>query len=138
MRAAVLFFGGARREKVAEVARGLVVGLERQGHQVDLIDGEHDTGKKLTVYEYLAVGTTTTTGIGGKIDPKIGEYLGQAGTLLGKKSFAFVLKTAIGSHKGLANLMKTMEKQGLFLRFSETIRSREEAVQVARRLKLDR
>ncbi|TVR66076.1 MAG: hypothetical protein EA427_16975 [Spirochaetaceae bacterium] len=138
MRAAVLFFGGPRREKVAELARGLAEGLERGGHQVDLIDGDHDIGRKLTVYEYIALGTAATTLFGGKLDPKIEQYLSQAGTLLGKKSFAFVLRTTMGSHKGLANLMKVMEKQGLFLRFSEIIRSREEAVQVARRLKLDR
>lgn len=138
MRAAVLFFGGSRRDRVAEVARGVAEGIEREGHQVDLIDGDHDTGRKLTVYEYLAVGTAPTGLFGGAIDPKVGEYLAQAGTVLGKKSFAFVLKTPLGAQKGLSNLMKTMEGQGLFLRFSEILRSREEAAHMARRLKLER
>lgn len=139
MRAAVLFFGaGGKREQVAELARGIAESIEKNGHQVDLIDAVRDNNTKLTVYEFLVVGTAVTSLFGGKIDPRISEYLSQAGMIGGKKSFAFILKAPIGSQKGLSRLMKAMEHEGLFLRSSDVLRSREEAVQVGRRLKLER
>ncbi len=138
MRVAVLFFGAGKRDGVLDLARGIAESLEKSGHQVDLIDGEREAGKKLTAYEYLAVGTAVTSSFGGRIAPSVAEFLSQSGILGGKKSFAFILKAPLGSQKALARLMRTMEQEGLFLRFSETLRSREEAAEVARRLKLER
>lgn len=138
MRAAVLFFGGGKRDRVAEIAHGLGEALERDGHRVDIIDGDRNTDAKLTVYEYLAIGTSVTSLFGGKITPRVEEYLTGAGSILGKKSFAFVTKSPFGSQKGLNRLMSVMEKQGLFLRYSEVLRSRAEAGEVAHRLKLER
>ena len=136
MRVGVVFFGANRRDAVAEIARGVVTGIERQGHQVTLIDGDTDTDAKLTVYQYIVVGTVATSFIGGKIDPKITTFLGQAGMLGGKRCFAFVRKTPLGSQRALSRLMKALEHEGMFIRFSETLRSRAEAQLVATRLKV--
>ena len=42
MRIAVIYFAGGQRNKLVEVSKGLVKGIEAQGHQVDLIDGDRD------------------------------------------------------------------------------------------------
>lgn len=138
MRVGVVFFAGSKRERVAEIARAIADTLDKDGHQVDLIDGDRSADKKLTVYEYLVVGTSVVSLFGGRIDPRIGEFLAGAGIVLGKKSFAFITKSPLGAQKGLTRLMKAMEREGLFLRFSEVLRSTEEAVRVASRLKLER
>lgn len=136
MRVAVLFFGGARRDKTAEVARGLAGGIEKAGHQVDVIDGDRDVNSKLTVYEYIAVGTSAVSMFSGKIDPKIPEFLGRAGMVTGKKCSAFVLTSHFGSQKALRRLMAALEHEGMFIRYSDILRSREEAEVLAGRLKL--
>lgn len=137
MRVGVVFFGVGKRETVAEAARGIVSGLERQGHQVDLIDGDKNRDTKLTVYQYIAIGTSSTSPIGGKIDPEIAQYLSAAGMVAGKRCFAFVTRTTLGSQKALARLMKALEHEGMFIRFSEVLRSRSEAELVGSRLKVE-
>lgn len=136
MRVAVLFFGGGNRDRVAELSRGLAAGIEAAGHQVDVIDGDRDVNTKLTMYEYIAVGTAVTSLFRGHIDSRISEYLGGAGMVGGKKSFAFVATAPFGAQRGLRRLMAVMEGEGLFLRYSEVLRSRVEAEALAGRLKL--
>jgi menaquinone-dependent protoporphyrinogen IX oxidase len=136
MRAAVLFFGGTRRDKTAEVARGLAGGLEKAGHQVDVIDGDRDVNSKLTVYEYIAVGTSAVSLFTGKIDPQIAQFLSRAGMVSGKKCSAFMLNGLFGSQKALRRLMAALEHEGMFIRYSDILRSREEAEVLAGRLKL--
>ena len=138
MRVAVLFFGGGKREKTAEIARGLAAGIEKEGHQVTVIDGDRDVNAKLTVYEYIAVGTSPASLFRGKIDGKITEYLGNAGMIGGKKAFAFVVNQPFGAQRALTRLMKALEHEGIFIRFSEILRSREEAEALAGRLRLRR
>lgn len=136
MRTAVLFFGGTRRDKIAEVARGLAGGLEKAGHHVDVIDGDRDVNTKLITYEYIAVGTSAVSFFTGKIDPKIPQFLGRTGMITGKKCSAFVLSSAFGSQKALHRLMAALEHEGMFVRYSDILRSREEAEVLASRLKL--
>jgi len=137
MRVGVVFFGAGKRDTVAEIARGIVAGLERQGHQVDLIDGDKDRDTKLTVYQYVAVGTVSRSLFGGRLDPKIAEYLSSGGMLGGKRTFAFVGRSVFGAQKALSRLMKALEHEGMFIRFSEILRSRSEAELVGSRLKVE-
>ena len=55
MRAAVVFFATNSRDKILNITRSLVRGIESQGHQVDIIDGVHDVNAKLTMYQYLSL-----------------------------------------------------------------------------------
>lgn len=137
MRVAVVFFSGSHRDRIADIARGLVSAIERYGHHVDLIDGDHDVSTKLTPYEYIALGAEGISFFGGKIRPRIREYLSSAGMIGGKKSFAFTAPKLFGVHKVLRSIMNTMEHEGMFIRYSQVIRSRTEAEAVAKRLKLD-
>lgn len=137
MRVAVVFFSGAQRSGIAEIARGIVGGIEKGGHHVDLIDGDRDVNTKLTGYEYIAVGTPGISFFGGKIPTAVGEYLSRAGMVGGKKSFAFTTRKLFGSMRVLRTLMGVMEHEGMFVRYSEVVRSREEADVIAQRLKLE-
>jgi menaquinone-dependent protoporphyrinogen IX oxidase len=120
-----------------KIARGVASGIESQGHTVDIIDGERDVNSKLTIYQYVAFGTASTTLFGGKISDKVGEFLSKSGMVAGKKSFAFVAKTPISASKALARLMRKMEHEGMFLRYSEVLRSPDEAEVVGSRLKIE-
>lgn len=136
MRVAVVFFGGTSREKVVDIANGLVHGLEKEGHHVDLIDAERDVNTKLTGYEYIAIGAPGVSFFGGKVPSSVSEYLSKAGMIGGKKSFAFTINKPFGSMKVLRSLMGIMEHEGMFIRYSEVLRSRSEAEIVAIRLRL--
>ncbi|MFA7567495.1 MAG: hypothetical protein WCY01_10745 [Alkalispirochaeta sp.] len=137
MRVAVVFFSGSSRDRIADIARGVVAGIERGGHHVDLIDGDRSADAKLTGYQYIALGAGGISFFGGKIPPKVREYLSSAGIVGGKRSFAFTTNRPFGASKVLRNVMSAMEHEGMFIRYSEVIRSRTEAEIVAERLKLD-
>jgi hypothetical protein len=105
---------------------------------VDIIDGDRDVNAKLTGYEYVALGTAAVSLFRGKIDPKIAQYLSRAGMVGGKKSFAFVASAPFGTQKALTRLMGALEGEGLFIRYSDVLRSRQEADALGRRLRLER
>ena len=95
MRTAVVFFADKKRDRVLEVAQELARGIEEQGYHVDVIDGDRDINTKLTIYNYIAVGTVALNFINGKISGKISRYLSNAGIVAGKRSFAFVIDNGI-------------------------------------------
>jgi hypothetical protein len=134
MRVAVVFFSAKKREKILEICKALVRGIEAQGHQADVVDGDHDVNTKLTIYQYIVVGTEATSTFGGKIPEKVGAFLGGAGQVTGRRSFAFVLKSFISAPRALARLMNAMEKEGMFLKNSSILTSAVEAEEVGKRL----
>jgi hypothetical protein len=136
MRIAAVFFPGRDRDKLMNIAKSLARGMEGNGHQVDLVDGSRDVNTKLTIYEYIAVGTEQTNFFGGKIPDRVGYFLREAGIVGGKKCFAFVLKKPVGSMKTLTKLMKVMEHEGMFLKLSDVISSTGEAQAIGKRLNI--
>lgn len=137
MRVAVVFVPQSKRDKLLEISRALAAGIEAQGHQVDVVDATHDVNTKLTIYEYIAVGTEVVSMFGGKIPERVSEFLRSSGIVAGKRSFAFVTKNAIGADKGLQRLMKQMESEGMFLKFSHVLSSGPEATEIGKRLKIN-
>jgi len=138
MRAAVVFFALSSRDRVLSIARSLARGMESQGHQVDIVDGTRDVNTKLTIYQYLAVGTEPAGNFGGKIPEKVGHFLNSSGMVAGKRSFAFVIKNLAGASKALSRLMKSMEKEGMFIKYSAILSSAQEAEEVGKRLHVTR
>ncbi len=136
MRVAVIFVPQAKREKLLEISKALATGIQSQGHHVDIVDASRDVNTKLTIYEYVAVGTEVVSLFGGKIPNKVSEFLRGSGTVVGKRSFAFVTKKAIGAERGLQRLMKQMESEGMFLKFSDVLSSTAEATEIGKRLKI--
>ena len=136
MRTAIVFVPDRNRDKLMNTAKALARGIEANGHQVDLVDGSRDVNTKLTIYEYIAVGTEQTSFFGGKIPDRVGHFLREAGLVSGKKSFAFVLKRPVGAVKTLSRLMKEMEHEGMFLKLSDIITSPAEAEAIGKRLRI--
>jgi menaquinone-dependent protoporphyrinogen IX oxidase len=136
MRIAVVFIPDRSREKLLNIAKGLARGIEQQGHQVDLVDGSRDVNTKLTIYEYICVGTEPTSVFGGKIPTRATEFLSNSGMIASKRSFAFVIKRGLSTMKALSRLMKSMEREGMFLKFSDILLSPEEAQEIGKRLKI--
>ena len=136
MRVAAVFVPGRNRDRLREFTKSLARGIEAQGHQVDLIDAGRDVNARLGVYQYVAIGTEQTSFFGGRIPGRITEFLKSAGVVSGKKSFAFVLKKPVGAGKALSRLMKVMEGEGMFIRFSEVVGSTGEAEAVGKRLQI--
>jgi menaquinone-dependent protoporphyrinogen IX oxidase len=134
MRAAVVFFATNSRDRILNITRSLARGIESQGHQVDIIDGVHDVNAKLTMYQYIAVGSQTLSNVSSKIPDKVSHFLGSSGMVAGKRSFAFVTKNVFGAAKALARLMKSMEKEGMFLKYSSILSSPPEAEEIGKRL----
>ena len=136
MRTAIVFVPQSHRDKLLEISRALAAGIQAQGHTVDIIDGSRDVNTKLTIYEYLAIGTEVTSLFGGKIPDKISSFLKSSGIVSGKRCFAFVLKKSIGADKGLQRLMKQMEGEGMFLKFSDILTSPAQATEIGKRLNI--
>lgn len=136
MRVAVIFVPQQKRDKLLEISKALAAGIQSQGHQVDIVDASRDVNTKLTIYAYVAIGTEVVSLFGGKIPAKVSEFLRSSGTVVGKRSFAFVTKKAIGADKGLQRLMKQMESEGMFLKFSDVLSSSAEATEIGKRLNI--
>ena len=63
-------------------------------------------------------------------------FLAAAGSVAGKKSYAFIPKATFGAAKALAALMKCMEGEGMFLKSSDILRSPAEAEEIGKRLRM--
>jgi len=134
MRVAVVFFSGRNGERVKEISQGLVSGVEAQGHQVDIINGDTDENMRLSLYQYLIICSSTLNTFGGKLPERIATFLANAGTISGKRTSAFVLKTGMRVNKTLSKLMHILEQEGLYLKLTDVIASKEEAVAIGKRL----
>lgn len=136
MRVAVVFFSGRNRDGVMRLAQGIARGIEKQGNQVDTFEGARDSNAKLTIYQYIVVGTEPVGTFGGKIPDSVKTFLAGAGAVTGKKSYAFVSRSTFGAGKSLAALMKCMEGEGMLIKVSDILRSPAEAEEIGRRLRV--
>ncbi|MBN2656905.1 MAG: hypothetical protein JXR86_07575 [Spirochaetales bacterium] len=133
MRVAVVYFQSGN-SKVKTTAEALAQGIASGNHMVDLINGETDTDKKLTGYEYIAIGAAPRTLFRGRISDRIGTYLKNAGMLSGKRSYAFICKRGFASVRALRSLMAIMEQEGMMLKISDVLYSVEEATAAGKKL----
>lgn len=136
MRVAVVYVSGRDRGRLLNITRSLARGIESQGHHVDIIDGERDVNAKLTMYNYLAIGTSAVSAWGGKIPDQVSTFLANAGIVAGKRSFAYIAKSGLRVTKTLTRLMRGMEKEGMYLKNSEILASPGEAEEIGKRLHL--
>ncbi len=134
MRVCVLFEDVGTASVCKDLASGLAEGIQTQGHDVELIDIKRDSGKIISYFDYIVVGTSATTFWGGKISSRVSDFLKQSGTVSGKRSFAFISKKGIRKGKTLQALMRVMESQGMYLTFSDILSNRSFAKEVGKRL----
>lgn len=71
-----------------------------------------------------------------KIPRKVDDFLKAAGTISGKRCFAFVPKRGMRVMKTLQRLMHVMESQGMYLTYSDVLTNRAFAKEVGKRLKI--
>ena len=133
MRVAVVYYTNGC-DKVKKIAENLSKGVESQGHQVSLFNVETDSDAKLTIYEYLIIGTAPNSLFSSKISSRISDFLKSCGKISGIKSYAFVVRKGLFVNKALQRLMKSMEKEGMFLKISDVISSAEEADAIGKKL----
>jgi menaquinone-dependent protoporphyrinogen IX oxidase len=134
MRVCVLYGESGKETICKDIASGLAEGIGTQGHNVDIIDMRLEPGKIVSFYEYVVVGTASTTFWGGKIPEHVTTFLKQSSGLSGKRCFAFVAKHGIRLGKTLQVLMHAMESQGMYLKYSDIISNKAYAKEVGKRL----
>jgi len=138
IRAAVLYFGKpSSQPKLKAVAENLAKGMQKQGAQVDVINAVQTRETKLTGYHYIAVGCDVRSVLKGVLPPELTQALANGGIISGKKTFAFVLPSFLGTNATLLKLMKALEHEGMLVRFSELLAKPVDALTLGQRLKLD-
>ena len=134
-----IYAGRTREDSQLEaICKEFARGLESQGHSVDIFNMNIDQDRKLTFYDYVVVGTCATGFFGGAIPDVVRTFLSRAGQVSGKRCLAFVTKGGLRSQKTLSLLMRAMEGEGMYLKYSEVIRKPEAAYALGRRLNVER
>ncbi|MCL2069517.1 MAG: hypothetical protein FWH19_00845 [Treponema sp.] len=134
MRIAVVSVCAVRKE-VPDYVKALARGMESMGHRVDILDAWIEDGFKLPSYEYIAVCAEAASVWGGKMPSALARVLGSGSGLVGKKSAAFFKKSApIFVNRALSNLMKSMEKEGMMINWSEVLLNASHAEAMGKRI----
>ncbi len=135
MRVALITFVPLRDSKLSSAVKKLQASASEGGNQVDLLNGLEDlTNTRLTMYDYIACVARPAGLIGGKIMPRVAEYLGTSGSISGKKGCALILKSGLSSDKACRTLMKAMEAEGVKLDYFDVVRDADHAAWVGRKI----
>ncbi len=137
MRIVLVYFSKNNENKILKISEGFKKGLESMGHNVDIINGKKEEGKKITGYKYVIIGTEIISFIGGKISESISRFISASGISSSKNAFAFVTGTLFGARNGMLRLMKIMEKEGLLITSNEIIDSANQAELIGKKLFLE-
>ena len=122
------------RNGISEVIKALAKGLESMGHRIDILDAWTDDGIRLPGYEYIVVAAQSVSLFGGKLPESLPKMFSNASSLVGKKSAAFLIKTTPWTTKAMINLMRIMEKEGMFVNWSDIIINRDQAEALGKRI----
>jgi len=136
MRVCLLFAESDKSTKIEKLASSLAKGLELNSHLVTLIDIEKEVPKSLAQYNYIVVLTSSNSFLGKNIPDSVEKFLVQSSSLGGKRSSAFVANKGLRKQKTLLTLMKIMEKQGMFITFSDILTNESFALEVGKRIKI--
>jgi hypothetical protein len=124
----------AERKPPHDYTVALSKGVASMGHQVEVIDAYTDDGRRLPAFDYIIVAAEQTGIFGGRMPDALSRLLRGPASLLGKKSAAFLKKTGPFTGKAVANLMRTMEQEGMFVNWSEIILSAPHAQELGKRI----
>ncbi len=138
MRIAIVYFAPRNRDSYRTLSERIARGLVSRGAHVDVIDGELEKEKRLSFYEYIIIGCEPASLFGKKIPPSVGRFLSQAGVIGGKRSCAFIGKHPFASSRALSRLMNAMEREGMFLTYSEIISTQTQAEQLGSHLPIEK
>lgn len=122
-----IVYSCTNNKKIEEYARSLGKGIEKQSNAViDLINIDKESDKRLTGYNYILFGCGKSSLFSSKLDKTFLQYLKNCGYITGKHTFAFTTG-GFGSQKFLTRFMKAIESEGVLLKTSATITSKEQA-----------
>jgi menaquinone-dependent protoporphyrinogen IX oxidase len=137
MRVAVVYFE-KEKGKLAEIAESMARGIGDQGHDARVINGILDTNAKLSMFEYIVIGTAPISLFSKKLDESVGQFIKSSGVITGKRCYAFVQKKGFRPFRVLQELMKLVEKEGVILKTSDVVNSKEEAAYIGKKLHISR
>jgi hypothetical protein len=124
----------AQRKGIPGYVKSLQKGMESMGHRVDIVDVWTEDGYRLPGYEYIAVVAEQVSLFGGRMPDALQVALTAGSSLGGKKSAAFLKKTGPFTSKGMANLMRAMEKEGMLINWSDILLSDVQAEALGKRI----
>lgn len=123
MRVALISFTKKNDDASSRAVKALAEASQGNGNQVDVIDGNEDlVNSRLTIYDYIAVVVRPKGMFGGKIAPRVADFLASSGNVVSKKGCALVLKGGFSSEKTCRTLMKAMEGEGIKLDYFNVVR----------------
>ncbi|HON13020.1 MAG TPA: hypothetical protein PLB48_07375 [Treponema sp.] len=129
-----LVYAHKGKSPASESVKALAKGMESMGHRIDLLNAWTDDGIRLPGYEYIVIAAESISLFGGRLPEALPKMLSNASSLVGKKSAAFLIKTTPWTTKAMTNLMRTMEKEGMFVNWSEIIINKEQAEALGKRI----
>jgi len=122
LRVALVYFNAEDNKPLLAVISKTV---QEQGHNCALVNGNEP--QFLTSYDFLIILYGKSNLFSAKISDNVSRFLQGAGTVAGKKSLALVTNKGLFKERCLANLMKVMEAEALFIVFSKLLKSNIEA-----------
>ncbi|OJF76894.1 MAG: hypothetical protein BKP49_04830 [Treponema sp. CETP13] len=134
MRVLILHFLDTRNAKNITILRNLQAASENNGHQVTLMNAKDVGNLQFPMYEYVCIVTKSAKLFGAKLPSQMGEILNKHGTLSGKKGCSLVVKGGFSSDKMNTLVMKAMEKEGIFIDYSQVIESPEHAKSIGKKI----
>jgi hypothetical protein len=137
MRVALVYIPAKDPEALAVVAKAMARTLEAAGHFVDLAQARPDETPRLTGYDYVIVGTESSTAFG-RIPVRVAQCLAQAGMVSGKRSMAFLRKSGLRPERALSRLMRAMEAEGMIVNCAELVTNAASASEAAREAPVER
>jgi len=93
--------------------------MSSMGHRVESYKIPGDDLNRLPTYDYIVVLTEPVSTLSSKLPARLAEALGSVSSLIGKKSAAFLRTHGLFSGKAMNRLLATMEKEGMYVNWSE-------------------
>ncbi len=135
MKIVILHFLDVKKQKNNVILNKLVESASKNGHQVDLVNGNLDAENfRITPYEYVTVVASGISSFSSKLSPQISSVIAKSGIASGKKACALVLKQLLFSQKLCKSLMYTMEKEGMVIDYFEVVASADHASYIGKKL----
>lgn len=129
MKVALICFYDGKDARTEVIAGAVRQSAEEAGNTVQVLDGMQETGPAaLALSDYIAVIARKSGFFGSALPSRIKEFFAAAGSVAGKKGAALLVSYGLfGNRKAYENLMRSMEKEGVVLDYSDILRNRDEA-----------
>ncbi len=133
--ALVHFLSPVKNIKHKGILQKLETAVINKGYQIDVFNANTDySTMRLTGYDYISIIVPSSPLFGAKLPENFDEILENSGTLTTKKGCALVVKSGFSSWKTCSKLMKSMEKQGILVDYSDVVENPDHAAYVGKKI----